>query len=167
MAGLTAALTTASAGLSVLLITKGRPEEASTQWAQGGVAVVRDERDPGDSIAAHIDDTLVAGAGLADPVAVELILTEGPAAVQRLIERGALFDAGPDGLLRTREGGHSANRVIHAGGDATGAEIERALLAVRRAAVRAGRAPGARRRAGRHRPGPRAVGAGAGRARSG
>ena len=131
VAGLTAALNTASAGLSVLLITKGRPEEASTQWAQGGVAVVRDERDPGDSIQTHIDDTLVAGAGLSDPVAVELILTEGPAAVQRLIDRGALFDAGPDGLLRTREGGHSANRVIHAGGDATGAEIERALLAVR------------------------------------
>jgi len=131
VAGLTAALTTASAGLSVLLITKGRPEEASTQWAQGGVAVVRDERDPGDSVATHIDDTLVAGAGLSDPMAVELILTEGPAAVQRLIERGALFDAGPDGLLRTREGGHSANRVIHAGGDATGAEIERALLAAR------------------------------------
>ena len=59
-----------------------------------------------------------------------MILTEGPAAVQRLIDRGAQFDAGPDGLLRTREGGHSANRVIHAGGDATGAEIERALLAV-------------------------------------
>jgi len=131
VAGLTAALTTASAGLSVLLITKGRPEEASTQWAQGGVAVVRDERDPGDSVATHIEDTLIAGGGLSDPMAVELILTEGPAAVQRLIERGATFDAGPDGLLRTREGGHSANRVIHAGGDATGAEIERALLAVR------------------------------------
>lgn len=130
VAGLTAALTSASAGLSVLLITKGRPEEASTQWAQGGVAVVREERDPGDSIDQHIDDTLVAGAGLADPAAVTMILTEGPPAVQRLIDRGALFDAGPDGLLRTREGGHSANRVIHAGGDATGAEIERALLAV-------------------------------------
>jgi L-aspartate oxidase len=131
VAGLTAALTAASAGFSVLLITKGRPEEASTQWAQGGVAVVREERDPGDSIEQHIDDTLVAGAGLADAAAVTMILTEGPAAVQRLIDRGALFDAGPDGLLRTREGGHSANRVIHAGGDATGAEIERALLAVR------------------------------------
>jgi L-aspartate oxidase len=131
VAGLTAALTTAAGGLSVLLITKGKPEEASTQWAQGGVAVVRDERDAGDSIDTHIADTLVAGAGLSDPVAVELILTEGPAAVQRLMDRGAQFDAGPDGLLRTREGGHSANRVIHAGGDATGAEIERALLAVR------------------------------------
>ena len=109
----------------------------------------------------------MAGAGLADPAAVELILTEGPAAVQRLIDRGALFDAGPDGLLRTREGGHSANRVIHAGGDATGAEIERALLAVRRAAGGAGRAPGAGRRAGRLRPGARGVGAGAGRGRSG
>jgi L-aspartate oxidase len=130
VAGLTAALTAAADGLSVLLITKGKPEEASTQWAQGGVAVVRDERDPGDSIATHISDTLIAGAGLSDPVAVELVLTEGPAAVQRLMDRGAQFDSGPDGLLRTREGGHSANRVIHAGGDATGAEIERALLAV-------------------------------------
>ena len=131
VAGLTAALTSAAGGLSVLLITKGKPEEASTQWAQGGVAVVRDERDAGDSIDTHIADTLVAGAGLSDPAAVELILTEGPAAVQRLMDRGAQFDSGPDGLLRTREGGHSANRVIHAGGDATGAEIERALLAVR------------------------------------
>ena len=105
----------------------------------------------------------MAGAGLADPIAVELILTEGPAAVQRLIEHGALFDAGPDGLLRTREGGHSANRVIHAGGDATGAEIERALAGGPRAAVGARRAPGTRRGAGRLRPGPRAVGARTGR----
>ena len=130
VAGLTAALDAARAGLSVLLVTKGEPEEASTRWAQGGVAVVRDDRDPGDSVDAHIDDTIVAGGGLADPVAVAMILTEGPAAVARLISRGAVFDAGPDGLLRTREGGHSANRVIHAGGDATGAEIERALLDV-------------------------------------
>ena len=149
----------------MLLITKGRPEEASTQWAQGGVAVVRDERDPGDSVATHIEDTLVAGAGLSDPIAVELILTEGPAAVQRLIEHGALFDAGPDGLLRTREGGHSANRVIHAGGDATGAEIERALLAVRGLpSVLAGH-QALDVVAGRLRPGARALGAGAGRSR--
>ena len=51
----------------MLLVTKGAPDEASTQWAQGGVAVVRDERDPGDSIGAHIEDTLVAGAGLCRP----------------------------------------------------------------------------------------------------
>jgi len=132
VAGLTAALDLAVAGLTAVVVTKGAADDSSTQWAQGGVAVVRDERDPGDSVQAHIADTLVAGAGLADPAAVELILTEGPAAVSRLIARGALFDTGPDGLLRTREGGHSANRVIHAGGDATGAEIERALLAVRR-----------------------------------
>ena len=136
VAGLTAALDLASTGgvaePAVLLVTKGAPAEASTQWAQGGVAVVRDERDPGDSVEAHIQDTLVAGAGLADPLAVGLMLTEGPAAVSRLIARGALFDAGPGGLLRTREGGHSASRVIHAGGDATGAEIERTLLGVGR-----------------------------------
>ncbi|MTD16644.1 L-aspartate oxidase [Nakamurella sp. YIM 132087] len=129
VAGLTAALDLTAAGRSVLLLTKGAPEEAGTQWAQGGVAVVTDERDPGDSIGAHIEDTLVAGGGLSDPAAVAMVIEQGPAAIRRLRARGATFDAGPDGLLRTREGGHSARRVIHAGGDATGAEIERALLA--------------------------------------
>jgi L-aspartate oxidase len=128
IAGLTCALDAAAAGLSVLLLTKGAPDEANTYWAQGGVAVVRDERDPGDTVGAHIQDTLVAGGGLCDLAAVTTILTEGPAAVARLMARGAQFDAGPAGLLRTREGGHHADRVIHAGGDATGAEIERALL---------------------------------------
>src|SRR6478752_7570812 len=128
VAGLTCALD-AVPGLRVLVVTKGAADEANTSWAQGGVAVVRDERDPGDSVAAHVQDTLVAGAGLSDPAAVELILGAGPGAVRRLIARGATFDAGPGGLLRTREGGHTANRVIHAGGDATGAEIERSLLA--------------------------------------
>ncbi len=128
VAGLTFALDAAPT-MRVLVVTKGAPDEANTSWAQGGVAVVRDEHDPGDSVADHVTDTLVAGAGLSDPAAVELILGAGPGAVARLIARGAAFDAGPDGLLRTREGGHTANRVIHAGGDATGAEIERALLA--------------------------------------
>jgi L-aspartate oxidase len=127
VAGLTCALDLA--GLRVLVVTKGEPDEANTTWAQGGVAVVRDERDAGDSVAAHVRDTLVAGAGLCDPAAVSLILGAGPGAIARLIARGARFDAGVGGLLRTREGGHTANRVIHAGGDATGAEIERALLA--------------------------------------
>jgi L-aspartate oxidase len=130
VAGLTAALDAARAGLAVLLVTKGEPAESSTQWAQGGVAVVRAERDDGDCVEAHVDDTLAAAAGLAEQSAVALILAEGPAAVARLMARGAAFDAGPAGLARTREGGHSANRVIHAGGDATGAEIERALLDV-------------------------------------
>ncbi len=130
VAGLTTALDAAAAGLSVLVITKGQPAESNTRWAQGGVAVVRDERDPGDGIGAHIEDTLIAGAGLAEPQAVSEILSAGPGAIARLQRRGAHFDGGPHGLLRTREGGHSASRVIHAGGDATGAEIERALLAL-------------------------------------
>lgn len=130
VAGLTVAADAARAGRKVVLLTKGAADDANTHWAQGGVAVVREERDPGDSIGAHIEDTLVAGVGLCDPVAVRMILTQGPEAVARLQQRGAEFDLGPAGLLRTREGGHSANRVIHAGGDATGAEIERALLAV-------------------------------------
>lgn len=129
VAGLTVALDVVASGRRVLLLTKGEADDANTNWAQGGVAVVRTERDRGDSIAAHIQDTLVAGAGLSDPAVVSMMLTDGPAAIERLIARGAKFDAGPGGLLRTREGGHSANRVIHAGGDATGAEIQRALLA--------------------------------------
>lgn len=129
IAGLTCAIDAARAGLSVLLLTKGAPDEANTYWAQGGVAVVLSDGNTRDSIGAHIQDTLVAGGGLSDMAAVSMILAEGPAAVARLVARGARFDAGPDGLLRTREGGHSANRVIHAGGDATGAEIERSLLA--------------------------------------
>ncbi len=129
VAGLTCALDLTVSGVSTLLLTKGAPDEANTYWAQGGVAVVRGERDPGDSVGAHIEDTLTAGGGLSDPAAVSMMLTEGPAAVATLMARGAHFDSGPDGLLRTREGGHSANRVIHAGGDATGAEIERSLLA--------------------------------------
>lgn len=132
IAGLTVALDAAAAGRSVVLVTKGAPADANTTWAQGGVAVVQPDpadRDPGDTVAAHVADTVTAGAGLTDPAATAVILGQGPAAVERLRARGAVFDAGPTGLLRTREGGHHANRVVHAGGDATGAEIERALLA--------------------------------------
>ena len=90
---------------------------------------------PGDSVDAHVADTLTAGAGLCDPAAVASILTDGPAAVARLRARGAVFDATPTGALeRTREGGHSAFRVVRAGGDATGAEVERALVAAARGA---------------------------------
>jgi len=104
VAGLTCALEVAAAGMSVLLLTKGEPAQTNTCWAQGGVAVVRDDRDPGDSVGAHIQDTIVAGCGLSDPAAVTRILTEGPRAVARLMARGADFDAGANGLLRTREG---------------------------------------------------------------
>lgn len=130
VAGLTAALTAQSLGLRTIMVTKGSADDGNTRWAQGGVAVVLpDEHDDGDSVDRHIGDTLIAGAGLCDQAAVAAIIADGPAAVTRLRALGARFDPGADGhLARTREGGHSAFRVVHAGGDATGAEVERALL---------------------------------------
>ncbi|SHK84851.1 L-aspartate oxidase [Pseudonocardia thermophila] len=129
VAGLTAALEAAELGLRVVVVTKDAADSGSTRWAQGGVAVVLGDV-PGDSVDAHVADTLTAGAGLCDPAAVASILADGPAAVAALRARGATFDADATGRPeRTREGGHSAFRVVHAGGDATGAEIERALVA--------------------------------------
>ena len=127
VAGLTAAVEAARLGVRVAVVTKDTADAGSTRWAQGGVAVVVGDV-PGDSVAAHADDTVAAGAGLCDEAAVAAILRDGPAAVARLRARGAVFDADGGRLARTREGGHSAFRVIHAGGDATGAEIERALV---------------------------------------
>ena len=128
VAGLTAALEARRLGLRVVVVTKGRADEGNTRWAQGGVAVVTDT-DGGDTVARHVEDTITAGAGLCDERAVRTILADGPAAVAALRGRGARFDLAADGRpARTREGGHSAFRVIHSGGDATGAEIERALL---------------------------------------
>ncbi|HEY0474161.1 MAG TPA: L-aspartate oxidase [Kribbella sp.] len=126
IAGLTAALKARELG-SVLVVTKDVVASGSTQWAQGGIAAALG---PGDSPEDHLQDTLVAGAGLSDPAAVRVLVTEGPDAVRDLIELGARFDtlAGGD-LSLTREGGHHRNRIAHAGGDATGAEIERALVA--------------------------------------
>lgn len=129
VAGLTAALDAAELGLSVLVVTKDVPDAGATRWAQGGIAVVLGDV-PGDSVRGHVADTLAAGAGLCDPTAVATILAEGPAALSRLQARGAVFDtAAHGGLQRTREGGHSALRIVHAGGDATGEEVERALVA--------------------------------------
>ncbi|GAB3503303.1 L-aspartate oxidase [Amycolatopsis cihanbeyliensis] len=131
VAGLTAALRARELGLRVLVVTKAEVGDGNTRWAQGGVAVVLDgEREEGDSVARHAADTLTAGGGLSEPAAVRAILDRGPAAVSRLRARGARFDPSAEGpgLARTREGGHSAFRVIHAGGDATGAEVERALV---------------------------------------
>src|SRR5690606_15389274 len=99
----------------------------STVWAQGGIAAALD---PSDSPEAHRADTLAAGGGLSDPEAVRVLVTEGPARVRELVARGAVFDKAPDGdIALTREGGHHADRIAHAGGDATGAEISRALVA--------------------------------------
>lgn len=129
VAGLTTARVCASAGLRVLVISKDAADAGSTSWAQGGIAVV--DTHIGDSLSAHLQDTLVAGVGLSDPVTAAAIVTEGVAAVAGLRALGATFDSGPLGLLRTREGGHHTDRIIHAGGDATGAEVQRALLTVR------------------------------------
>ncbi|MHA6795286.1 L-aspartate oxidase [Pseudonocardia bannensis] len=129
VAGLTVALDVAEAGLRVVVVTKDAADAGCTRWAQGGVAVVVGDV-PGDSLDAHVADTLAAGGGLNDPAAVASIIAGGPAAVTRLRARGAVFDPDLSGrLARTREGGHSAFRVVHAGGDATGAEVERALVA--------------------------------------
>ncbi len=127
IAGLTAALELRTRVPRVLLVTKDILASGSTVWAQGGIAAALD---PSDSPEAHLQDTLVAGAGLCDPRAVEVLVTEGPARVRELVQRGAVFDRAPDGTLSlTREGGHHADRIAHAGGDATGAEISRALVA--------------------------------------
>ncbi|MFI2753101.1 L-aspartate oxidase [Cellulomonas sp. P22] len=127
IAGLTAALELRTRVPHVLLVTKGQLVSGSTVWAQGGIAAVLD---PADSTSAHLQDTLVAGGGLCDPRAVEVLVTEGPARVRELVGRGALFDLAPDGeIALTREGGHHADRIVHAGGDATGAEVSRALVA--------------------------------------
>lgn len=127
IAGLTTALQVRTYGLSVLLVTKAQIDAGSTKWAQGGIAAALG---PGDTPDQHLKDTLEAGAGLCDVDAVRVLVTEGPAAVRKLIERGAQFDKEASGEISlTREGGHHRNRILHAGGDATGAEVSRALLA--------------------------------------
>ncbi|OLF16109.1 L-aspartate oxidase [Actinophytocola xanthii] len=131
VAGLTAALRARELGLRVLVVTKEAADGGNTRWAQGGVAVVLGDM-PDDSVRRHVEDTLVAGGGLCDLEATTRIIGAGPAAVARLRARGAVFDGPPERLARTREGGHTALRVVHAGGDATGAEVERALLAASR-----------------------------------
>lgn len=127
VAGLTAARTASLRGLRVLILSKGGPTDTSTQYAQGGIAVVAPQ---GDSVDSHVHDTVEAGAGLCEIDAVRSIVAGGQAAVAALTDLGAVFDLGRDGQIsRTREGGHSTRRIIHAGGDATGAEVQRALNA--------------------------------------
>jgi len=134
IAGLTAALRLHAAPSvgSVMVVTKDILSAGSTRWAQGGIAAALG---PGDTPEEHLHDTLVAGAGVCDEEAVRVLVTEGPAAVRDLIGLGAVFDQGEAGELSlTREGGHRRDRIAHAGGDATGAEIQRALVAAVRAA---------------------------------
>nr|WP_269329478.1 L-aspartate oxidase [Kineosporia babensis] len=127
IAGLTAALQLRRRVPRVLLVTKTVLDSGSTRWAQGGIAAALA---PEDSPAEHLDDTLVAGVGLCDEDAVRALVTEGPQRVRELVALGANFDLTPSGeIALTREGGHHRDRIAHAGGDATGAEISRALIA--------------------------------------
>jgi L-aspartate oxidase len=127
VAGLSVAIRAARAGLAVTVLTKGELTSSATRYAQGGVAAALEE--DVDSPALHLSDTISAGAGLCDLDAARILVTEGPDRVRDLIGLGAEFDRGTDrDLAYTREGGHSVARIVHAGGDATGAEIERALV---------------------------------------
>ncbi|HEX5614996.1 MAG TPA: L-aspartate oxidase [Acidimicrobiia bacterium] len=136
IAGLTSAVRAARAGMSVVVVTKGELSHSATRYAQGGVAAAL--ADP-DSPELHLADTISAGAGLCDVDAARVLVTEGPARVLELATMGAVFDTDADGTswLLAREGGHSLARVVHAGGDATGAEIERALVAATHATAAA------------------------------
>jgi L-aspartate oxidase len=127
IAGLTTALRLRQRVDRVLLVTKTVLNEGSTQWAQGGIAAALD---PGDSPEEHLHDTLVAGCGICDVAAVTALVHEGPARVRELVALGAEFDRDAEGEIKlTREGGHHKDRIAHAGGDATGKEISRALIA--------------------------------------
>jgi L-aspartate oxidase len=130
-AGSTAAMAAASAGGSVALLAKDVLSETNTNYAQGGVAAVLGADD---SFEAHVADTLRVGCGLCEPDTVEQVVRGGPETIRRLIEWGARFDCEESGALDlSREGGHSKRRIVHAGGAATGLEIQRTLVdAVRR-----------------------------------
>ena len=137
VAGLSAALRAAAAepGLRAAVVAKAAADHSATWWAQGGVAAVLAEREverPSftDSVESHLSDTLAAGAGLCDGEAVRVLVGEGPQRVRELASLGAHFDRGASGRwLLAREGGHSVARVVHSGGAATGAEVERTLVA--------------------------------------
>ncbi|WP_448720105.1 L-aspartate oxidase [Microbacterium natoriense] len=134
IAGLTAALHAQEAGHRTRIVTKGALGDGSTGFAQGGVAGVYGPRD---SAERHAADTLDAGAGLSDAAAVDVLVHEASARIAELIARGVAFDRSPDGeLLLGREAAHSHARIVHAGGDATGAAISQALVAaVRRTTI--------------------------------
>ncbi len=131
VAGLAAALAAHRAGRSVVVLSKADQARGvtATHYAQGGIAVVLpDNPENQDSVDAHVADTLAAGAGLCDPDAVCSIVADGYRAVSELVGDGARFDEVVPGRWDvTREGGHSRRRIVHAGGDATGAEVQRAL----------------------------------------
>jgi L-aspartate oxidase len=130
IAGLIAALEL-SREYKVTLVTKSRLAESNTRYAQGGIAAVMFADD---SVAEHIADTLVAGAGLCNPAAVDVLCSEGPQRIRDLIRLGVEFDRTGAEFSRGLEAAHSHARVLHAGGDATGLNIELALVNAVRAA---------------------------------
>jgi L-aspartate oxidase len=128
VAGLRAAVELAESG-DVLVVTKESLSESNTHYAQGGIAVATEGQE---DVALHLEDTVAAGDGLVYRPAAEALVAEGPLRVAELIEWGAKFDRDRGQLLRTREGAHSLPRILHANGDATGAEISRSLVAFAR-----------------------------------
>src|SRR4051812_25851502 len=125
IAGIRAALEVPS-DLNVLVLNKDRLDESNSSYAQGGLAGVMSAED---TFQNHIEDTLVAGAGLCDPAVVEMVIREAPQQINDLIRFGVNFDLEGGELALTREGGHSHRRIVHALGDATGHEVMRALIA--------------------------------------
>ena len=125
VAGSSAALAAARHG-RVMLVSKGALPESNTRYAQGGIACALGE---GDEPAFHLEDTLLAGAGLCDAAVARFVVERAPDALRAVAASGMRFDADGGGFRLGREGGHSRARIAHAGGDATGAELERALLA--------------------------------------
>ncbi len=127
VAGLSAALSAAGAGRRILVLAKGRWEENNTAYAQGGVAAVLEGM--GDSPGLHAEDTLRVGQGLCEPALVDHVVGQARESIRRLVAQGARFDGEGGVPARTLEAGHSAARVLHARGDATGAEIRETLAA--------------------------------------
>lgn len=133
IAGMTAALEAVDRH-DVMLVTKAELAQSNTRYAQGGVAVVIDDMadpgapDLGDTVESHVNDTLVAGAGLSDEQSVRILCAEGPAAMDELISRGVAFDRHDGELSHGLEAAHAYPRILHAGGDATGAGIAYALI---------------------------------------
>ncbi len=126
VAGLRASIALAASGANVTVLTKDKASESNTEYAQGGVAVVLSD-DDNDEL--HEEDTLVAGAGLCDPEAVETLVTDGTKYIKELIDWGIEFDREGGKLSFTQEAAHSRRRILHAHGDSTGKEIVRSLIA--------------------------------------
>lgn len=126
VAGLRAAISLAESGADVTVLTKDKASESNTEYAQGGVAVVLSEDDNAEL---HEGDTLVAGAGLCDEEAVEILVSEGTRYIKQLIDWGTEFDREGGNLVFTQEAAHSRRRILHAHGDSTGKEIVRSLIA--------------------------------------